>query len=571
VAKPLAADKEQISLLLGTLDGSLDPATFDRIWTAAGETDQARATSLVGYLSRTLLGNDLAEDAESAPASETLAALQAFVADDRHRASVQELSGKSGAELAELAKTDAGYRYALLNLDSVAIVGNAAISQVHDAEGELDRFDPDSGEQNVSDAWLVDRAKLLAWKLSSEAGESSATIDGSSNWTFTDHRNPLADGTPYELQIKAADATATNTVVFGSDSGQILKGATGTDRIHAGAGDDIVRGNGGDDLIEGGRGDDLILGGAGNDELAGEQGADEIDGAAGNDWLRGGAGDDLLTGGRGDDRLEGGAGHDVYAIDAGDGEDSIIDADQDGEIQLDGQALTGGAAVPGGEWRSADGRVHYSFSGDLDAGTLTIASYGVAGEASGVDPQSVTQVEGWHNGDLGIVLGDGTTEAVTGTAPHQHPAVPLGAAEDLPAWPAGTSGSDGDGIVEAAPSNEDLGALFAQVTSLDAGTSIPLTAEAVHRSMNTWAGIAEAPDIPPAAKSAHTFGITANDIASALMDFHDASSDGLDQGHGWTAPAPAPVHDVLGLLQTSSQPMTAQSQAGGGIGQRHLT
>jgi len=107
--------------------------------------------------------------------------------------------------------------------------------------------------------------------------------------------------------------------------------------------------------------------------------------------------------------------------------------------------------------------------------------------------------------------------------------------------------------------------------SLDAGTSIPLTAEAVHQSMNTWTGIAEAPDIPPAAKSAHDFGITANDIASALMDFHDASSDGLDQGHGWTAPAPAPAHDVLGLLQTSSQPTTAQSQTGVGIGQRHLT
>ncbi len=90
-----------------------------------------------------------------------------------------------GATLADLARTDVGYRYALAQLDSVALTGNRALFAGANVDGVLDRFDPDSGEVQLSDAWLADRGKFLAWKMAGDAGQSLG-IDGDQNWTFID-------------------------------------------------------------------------------------------------------------------------------------------------------------------------------------------------------------------------------------------------------------------------------------------------------------------------------------------------------------------------------------------------
>ena len=173
------ADRDHVQALFRSLDPALADSAFDQIWTPAGDTDAARSSSLLSYLARALLGTGAGNGGESESDMGTMTSLQTFVADSRHHGLVVDLHGKSGQELMALAKSDAGYRYALLNLDSMAIVGNASLHMANNTNGQLDRFDPDTGEQNFSDAWLADRGKLLAWKLSTDGG-GSASIEGES-------------------------------------------------------------------------------------------------------------------------------------------------------------------------------------------------------------------------------------------------------------------------------------------------------------------------------------------------------------------------------------------------------
>jgi hypothetical protein len=50
--------------------------------------------------------------------------LDAFLQSGEHHAKVVDLAGKTGEQLASLARTDAGYRYALTNMDPIALTGN---------------------------------------------------------------------------------------------------------------------------------------------------------------------------------------------------------------------------------------------------------------------------------------------------------------------------------------------------------------------------------------------------------------------------------------------------------------
>jgi trimeric autotransporter adhesin len=72
-------------------------------------------------------------------------------------------------------------------------------------------------------------------------------------------------------------------------------------------------------------GDDFLVGGTTDDFIDGLSGDDAIQGLEGNDTLRGGTGSDRLDGGKGDD---------VYVFNAGDGSDSIVDAEGYDRIQF---------------------------------------------------------------------------------------------------------------------------------------------------------------------------------------------------------------------------------------------
>ena len=414
-------DRARVQGWFQALDSTLTSSAFDAIWNRAGENDATRAASLTGYLARTLLGTasaqvDGATTAGAAGNGGISASLSAFTADPSHKAHIVDLAGMDGATLAALARTDIGYRYAMAQLDSVALTGNRSLFAAANTDSILDRFDPDTGETQLSDAWLGDRAKFLAWKMAGDAGYD-LTIGGNQSWTFIDLAKTGADGKPLSLNLTPVDGDdIRNQVIFGADNADNIKGKSGTDRIYGGVGDDVLRGAGGADHLEGGHGDDTVMGGSGNDELAGNQGDDDLDGGRGSDALDGGSGDDTLTGGRGDDVLAGGEGADSYVIDAGDGSDTITDTDGQGSILLDDVAINGGTRSQSRSWTSADGRLDYSLEGSLTGeGTLTIRAFAAGSDHAG-NPDNVIRVNDWHNGDLGITLSTDASASASDSA-----------------------------------------------------------------------------------------------------------------------------------------------------------
>lgn len=113
--------------------------------------------------------------------------------------------------------------------------------------------------------------------------------------------------------------------ITGSESGDIVYGDEGNDRIE---------GLGGADLLYGGAGNDFLSGGAGQNGLLGGDGADTLQGGETADGVNGNAGDDVIFGAGGDDFLRGGRGNDI--VNGEDGDDFVI-----GDFGND--TLTGGA------------------------------------------------------------------------------------------------------------------------------------------------------------------------------------------------------------------------------------
>jgi len=415
---PNPSERDDVARWFGTLDPSLSTAGFDALWQRAGTNDAQRAERLTGFLARTLLGApEAAGDAQAdATAGKVGAALDAFLADPAHRAHVVDLATMNGADMAAQAASDVGMRYALAHMDSMALTGNRSLFAASNADGALDRFDRDTGESLISDAWLEDRGKFLAWKLAGEQGNEPA-VAGSEDWTFVDRAASDANGAPLTLELRTGTADAgKNQVVFGTADGDVMKGVRGSDRMYGGAGEDVLLGGAGGDHLEGGDGADVVMGGAGNDELLGNQGDDELDGGAGADTLQAGSGDDTLTGGRGSDRLEGGLGSDTYSIAAGDGADTIVDSDGLGAIELDGEVIGGSMSRnDSGTWASADGRLEFTFDGDaVEGGVLTMRAFAAGADHSGT-PDNVVRVKDWKNGELGITLSGGADPALLGT------------------------------------------------------------------------------------------------------------------------------------------------------------
>lgn len=543
------------------LDSKLTPASLESIWTRAGESEGARAASLTGYLARTLLGLNAPDgnlaDRSNARAWATIGKqLSAFTAEPSNRAHVVDLVGMNGAALAQLARTDVGYRYALAQLDSIALTGNRALFAAANSDSAIDRFDPDTGETQLSDAWLGDRAKFLAWKMAGDDG-NDLTIGGNQSWTFVDRTKIGTDGQPLSLKLTAENGDdVQNQVIFGASIAENIRGKADTDRIYGGGGDDVLRGAGGADHLEGGHGDDTLLGGSGSDELVGNQGDDDLDGGRGSDDLDGGSGDDVLSGGRGDDLLAGGDGADTYMIDAGDGTDTITDSDGQGSISLDDAVLSGAARSLDRTWTSADGRVDYSLEGSLAGeGTLNIRAYAPGADHTG-HPENVIIVDHWHNGDLGIALRtDASTSDLNVTPTVDSPGTESQAPSDVvpadavtnPALDNASSGSDVGQVPAADPPlvgelawapaldvNDAFQQFFGPSTG-DAPTVGPLQ---LQQALAAFTGVPVPPDVSPVGSSGGhtgTDGLSIADVAGALAgdaaagDFGHESASGMVQ------------------------------------------
>jgi Ca2+-binding RTX toxin-like protein len=77
--------------------------------------------------------------------------------------------------------------------------------------------------------------------------------------------------------------------------------------------------------------------------MLGGVGADVLSGGMGSDLLVGNRGNDKLNGGQGHDVLLGGAGADTYVYGTGGGFDIVLDSDNSGTLEINGQTVTGGA------------------------------------------------------------------------------------------------------------------------------------------------------------------------------------------------------------------------------------
>jgi hypothetical protein len=395
--EPLKLERAVIETLFGKLDPTLTRDAFNSIFSRAGTTEAQALETLFKSLRKLVL--NVSGDINATDVREMNAALIAAI-DGGVRGRIISLGDLTVDALGSLISNEIGARYSLNNALPFALIGSATLYEPHNRDNGLNKFDPNTGERLMSDAYLRDRASYFAVRLAAGPGTSSVDVDGTQSWTFDDRRSAGA-----RLNASAANAErAGNRMTFGADddAGEMIAGGNGNDRLYGGGGDDTMRGGAGDDYIEGDRGNDYLVGGRGDDTLDGGTGEDELDGGFGNDKLIGGSGADDLTGGKGDDRMEGGDGFDTYNIESGDGVDSILDSDGRGTVLLDGKALAGAMKYQNGVWVSDDGLMTFAFAGDpVEGGTLTVST-----------GSNTIKIHQFRNGMLGMTFGDGKPESL---------------------------------------------------------------------------------------------------------------------------------------------------------------
>ncbi|QAU34865.1 calcium-binding protein [Janthinobacterium sp. 17J80-10] len=267
--------------------------------------------------------------------------------------------------------------FALQAADNALLkAGQPDLYQKWDDDKALSELDRAKGKVHFTDEYLTDRAAMLSWIVKrNHVNITSNTMDGPNNYLFRD----MASNTEITVSSSLMNASDKRYVLFGDKENNTLNGDSKNDRLYGGDGNDTLNGKDGNDHLEGNGGNDTIDGGIGDDKLLGGIGNDSLIGGADIDTLQGGDGEDTLEGGTGSDWLYGGDQKDIYIIRADDGNDTIVDSDGLGSIQveIDGALVTLGDVKkdPGieGRWYSEDEKVSYSFQPNADGrGTLTI-------------------------------------------------------------------------------------------------------------------------------------------------------------------------------------------------------
>lgn len=129
---------------------------------------------------------------------------------------------------------------------------------------------------------------------------------------------------------------------FGWNGNDVMQAGAGRDRLEGGRGADRLMGEAGHDTLVGNQGADVLNGGSGRDRLLGGSGKDTLYGQNGADTLVGGSGRDWLDGGRGADLLRGGTDSDTYVFARLNGQDTILDFEDDVDMLLLDDAIWGG-------------------------------------------------------------------------------------------------------------------------------------------------------------------------------------------------------------------------------------
>lgn len=222
-----------------------------------------------------------------------------------------------------------------------------------------------------ADVLFIDSQDLARGYVNGGEGFDIAIVEGRGSVNI--------DAKQHDLEA-IYSSSGDDTLTSSGDTGVMLFGGAGNDRIIGTSGDDLLQGDEGADYIRGGAGDDYlfvdsqddwhggdgydtviistdqdltldltqhsverVITGAGNDRItAGREnnivssgdggdvissgkGTDTVLAGAGNDLVNAGDGADFIAGGQGNDELHGGAGDDTYFFARGDGKDTILD------------------------------------------------------------------------------------------------------------------------------------------------------------------------------------------------------------------------------------------------------
>ena len=287
----------------------------------------------------------------------------------------ESLANISSSDLARMAQASDGiaYRYALKEVLPFAILGlNSLYNQYNPrsalgvADGPLDLYDSTSGDGALSEAWIEDRAKLLAALIAGNTQDNPqiARIPGSGDITteYTYYAADEAHTFFADPVDRSSGQLRTQVVQFADDQGRELIGSDFLlgDRLYGGIGRDVLLGKRGDDVLEGGLGKDYLSGEEGNDTLI------SLDNSPG-------------------DRLRGGTGNDIYYADFGDSIADTPESSGSGRVYVgaDKVLLTGGTRKQDESFfKSGDGRFVYSTDG---VGAIYVREVGRAGEALKID------------------------------------------------------------------------------------------------------------------------------------------------------------------------------------------
>ena len=260
--------------------------------------------------------------------------------------------------------TGVAYRYALKELNPFVVLG-ADYTQFHNP-GDLDLYDPNTGNGSITLEYLKDRASFLGRKLELNTNNGPRLVDQLNDIHWKDYASD------YEITPGAIFSLTPREYLFGGQGDDTLPGNIFADRLYGGDGADTIEGFGGADYIEGNEGNDVLLsGGSGTDTILGGQGDDVLDGGTGNDTLDGGLDNDTLRGDSGLDRY-------ISRF----GADTIDDSDGKGVVEFDGKVLLSGLRRtddPANVFRSADGTLTYTKQGNnlvvTGSGPLTIKNF----------------------------------------------------------------------------------------------------------------------------------------------------------------------------------------------------
>ncbi|CAG1009602.1 Bifunctional hemolysin/adenylate cyclase [Burkholderiales bacterium] len=220
----------------------------------------------------------------------------------------------------DLVQSSVGYALGA-NVENLTLTGNAAINatgnslanglagnasdNVLDGKAGVDTMRGGAG----NDTYVVDATGDVAVE---NAGEGNDRVQ--SSVTFTLGAN-----------VEELTLTGTSTISgTGNALSNALTGNAAANALVGGDGNDLVWGAGGNDTLSGGYGNDVLQGGDGNDAVGDTAGGNLVDGGLGADTLAGGAGRELFIGGSGDDTITAGSGADVFALNKGDGKDTIV-------------------------------------------------------------------------------------------------------------------------------------------------------------------------------------------------------------------------------------------------------